>query len=67
MAKGLSKIWLRGLNRLLAIQTEHAQKMARRTPHDRRVRRVRRVRPPANRRPKSGRPGPAAAARARQA
>ncbi|OLL27849.1 esterase [Burkholderia sp. SRS-W-2-2016] len=32
MAKSLSKIWLRGLKRLLAIQTEHAQKTVKRTP-----------------------------------
>ncbi|MBN3846723.1 PHB depolymerase family esterase [Paraburkholderia sp. Ac-20342] len=32
MAKSLSKIWLRGLKRLLAIQTEHAQKSTRRAP-----------------------------------
>lgn len=31
MAKSLSKIWLRGLKRLLAIQTEHVQKTAKRT------------------------------------
>jgi poly(hydroxyalkanoate) depolymerase family esterase len=31
MAKSLSKIWLRGLKRLLAIQTEHAQKTVKRT------------------------------------
>jgi poly(hydroxyalkanoate) depolymerase family esterase len=30
MAKSLSKIWLRGLKRLLAIQTEHAQKTTKR-------------------------------------
>jgi len=30
MAKSLSKIWLRGFKRLLAIQTEHAQKTAKR-------------------------------------
>jgi len=30
MAKSLSKIWLRGLKRLLAIQTEHAHKTAKR-------------------------------------
>jgi poly(hydroxyalkanoate) depolymerase family esterase len=32
MAKSLSKIWLRGFKRLLAIQTEHAQKTAKRVP-----------------------------------
>jgi poly(hydroxyalkanoate) depolymerase family esterase len=32
MAKSLSKIWLRGLKRLLAIQSEHARKTTRRTP-----------------------------------
>ncbi|REE23385.1 poly(hydroxyalkanoate) depolymerase family esterase [Paraburkholderia sp. BL27I4N3] len=31
MAKSLSKIWLRGLKRLLAIQTEHARKTTKRT------------------------------------
>ncbi|RDK00166.1 extracellular catalytic domain type 1 short-chain-length polyhydroxyalkanoate depolymerase [Paraburkholderia lacunae] len=31
MAKSLSKIWLRGLKRLLAIQTEHAHKTTKRT------------------------------------
>jgi poly(hydroxyalkanoate) depolymerase family esterase len=31
MAKSLSKIWLRGLKKLLAIQTEHVQKTAKRT------------------------------------
>ncbi|MGF6773833.1 poly(hydroxyalkanoate) depolymerase family esterase [Paraburkholderia sp. GAS199] len=31
MAKSLSKIWLRGLKRLLAIQTEHATKTAKRS------------------------------------
>ncbi|WP_144137738.1 PHB depolymerase family esterase [Paraburkholderia sp. BCC1884] len=31
MAKSLSKVWLRGLKRLLAIQTEHAHKTAKRT------------------------------------
>ncbi|HEX7931661.1 MAG TPA: hypothetical protein VF573_01055, partial [Paraburkholderia sp.] len=30
MAKSLSKIWLRGLKRLLAIQSEHAHKTAKR-------------------------------------
>jgi poly(hydroxyalkanoate) depolymerase family esterase len=30
MAKSLSKVWLRGLKRLLAIQTEHAQKTTKR-------------------------------------
>ncbi|MFM0737004.1 PHB depolymerase family esterase [Paraburkholderia xenovorans] len=31
MAKSLSKVWLRGLKRLLAIQTEHAHKVTRRS------------------------------------
>ncbi|ASW02231.1 extracellular catalytic domain type 1 short-chain-length polyhydroxyalkanoate depolymerase [Paraburkholderia aromaticivorans] len=31
MAKSLSKIWLRGLKRLLAIQTEHSRKTTKRT------------------------------------
>ncbi|SIT46687.1 Esterase, PHB depolymerase family [Paraburkholderia ribeironis] len=54
MAKSLSKIWLRGLKRLLAIQTEHAKKTTRRIT----------TRPAVNKPSAKARPSAAAAMRA---